>query len=70
MGFEDGVGIDVFDAGDDEEGDRLNTFSDISIISRPDIGRYHWLVIFISSFEYSITVFDFGKDINYRAALK
>ena len=46
LGFEEGLGIDVFDVGDDEEGDRLNTFSDISIISRPDIGLYHWFVYF------------------------
>ena len=46
LGFEEGGGIDVFDDGDDEEGDKLNTFSDISIISRPDNGLYHWSVIF------------------------
>ena len=51
LGFEEGVGIDVFDDGDDEGGDKLNTFSDISIISRPDNGLYHWSVIFIPFFK-------------------
>ena len=51
LGFEEGGGIDVFDDGDDEEGDKLNTFSDISIISRPDNGLYHWSVIFIAFFK-------------------
>ena len=46
LGFEDDVGIDVFDDGDEEEGDRLKTFPDISIISRPYNGLYDRSVIF------------------------
>ena len=34
LGFDEEAGIDVFDDGDEDEGDSPNTFSDISIISK------------------------------------
>jgi len=33
LGFEEEAGIEVFDDGDEDEGDSPKTFSDISIIS-------------------------------------
>ena len=63
LGFEDDVGIDVFDDGDEEEGDRLKTFPDISIISRPYNGLYDRSVIFYTSL-WSLDLLSWLQKIN------